>query len=107
MKDKPRVAAGQPLDDGGKETRGNCDGASNSQLSGRRIGEEFDVPSGLFQFIESGNAAIQKGMRVDRGLDATWVAIEKAYAEGVLHVRDRLRYRGLRHREFCSSLAHA
>src|SRR5262249_57938584 len=107
MKGQPRIAARQPLDDGGKETRGNCDGASNTQLSSRRVGEEFDMPCGLFQLIEGDDTAIQKGVRIDRGLDSTRMTVKKAYAERVLHVGNRLRYRGLRHREFCSSLAHA
>src|SRR5215470_16596649 len=107
MKDQPRVAAGQALDDSGKEARGNCDGASDSQLPGCRISEKFDVPCGLFQLIEGDNATIQKGLRIDRGLDAARVTIEKAYAECVFHVGDRLRDCGLGHGEFCSSLAHA
>src|SRR5436309_10425383 len=65
------------------------------------------MPCRLFQLIEGDNAAIQKGLRIDRGLDAPRATIEKAYAECVFHVADRLRYRGLGHGEFCSSLAHA
>src|SRR5262249_29136058 len=57
--------------------------------------------------IKCDNAAIEKNLRIDRGLDSTRVTIEEAYAECVLHVGDRLRYRGLGHRELCSSLAHA
>jgi len=49
---------------------------ADPHFSGGRIGQEFDVPDALPQFIEGGHAALQQRGAVDRRLDALRASFE-------------------------------
>ena len=69
--------------------------ASDAQLSGRRIGQEFDVSDALFQLIERGQAAREQRAAVARRLDTPRTTIEKPDANCVLEVGDHVGDGGL------------
>ncbi len=77
------------------------------QLANGRIGQEFDVPAALLQFIERGNASLEQRIPVHRGRDALRASIEQANTERVLEVCDRLRHGGLSDAELRGGLGHA
>jgi len=65
-----RVHFRKPLDELRKNRGGDRLGISDLQLARSRIGQEFDVPDPLAQFIECSACAHEQGARVDRRLDA-------------------------------------
>src|SRR5713101_1793279 len=99
MKHNVRILSGEPIDDGRNEARGNGDRGANAYFPRRGVSEEFDVLHGLPQLVERDVAAIEQRAPINRGLDTLWATVEETHTECVFHVGDRLRYRGLRHRE--------
>ena len=61
MKCHPRMAAGESIDDGGYEARGQKGVASDPYFASRGVSEKFDILNALTQFVEYGHSAIHAG----------------------------------------------
>jgi hypothetical protein len=61
----------------------------------------------LFQFIKNHQTPPEQCVSVDRGSNAPRIAIEKAHAQCLLQLRNRLGHRWLRYPEMLRSLGHA
>jgi len=102
-----RISFQEPLNDL-RECRG-CSrfGASELQLTGFWISQEFNASDALPQFIEYRRPAREQRTAIDGGLDAPRAAIEKPHPERGLQVPDRLGHGGLSDPEAPRCLRHA
>jgi hypothetical protein len=95
------------VDDGRKDGGCKCLLTSDPHLSDRRIGQEFDVPYALPEFVERRVATCEQRAAVFRGFDAARAAVEKAHTERVFEFSDHLGNCRLAHTERLSCLGHA
>ena len=65
--------------------------ASDPDLATFRIGHELDVPYGLLQFIENGDAPSHQRPAVHRRIEALRPAIKQPHSERVFKVSKALR----------------
>src|SRR5262249_31747883 len=72
-----------------------------------RIGEIFDRPDPLLQFIEYCRAAVEHGAGVHRRLDASRAALEQRHTERALEVGDDSGDGRLRQAQLRGRLSHA
>jgi hypothetical protein len=58
--------------------------APNAHLSYGRIGQEFDFLDTLPELVERYVPVLEQSACVDRGLDASWTAVQEAYPKCIL-----------------------
>jgi hypothetical protein len=63
-----------------------------------RVGEKCEFLNTVLEFVKNCPPARDEGAAVSRRFDAAAATVEQAKPERVLHVRNRLRYCGLRNR---------
>ncbi|HEY6259557.1 MAG TPA: hypothetical protein VIY51_27595 [Xanthobacteraceae bacterium] len=68
-------------------------------MAGRRIGQEVDLLDTPLQVVEGGRAPLEKRRPVERRRDTLPTSVEKAHADKMLEVGDRLGDGGLRYRQ--------
>jgi len=107
VQDYPRIGLRKPMNDGWKDGSRKCFLASDPHLSHGRIGQEFDVPHALPEFVERCVAAGEQRTAVFRRLDAPRAAIKKAHTERVLELGDHLGDGGLGHAQGLRGFCHA
>src|SRR5258705_10774892 len=89
-KHDPRMAPGQPIDDGGYEARAERWGGPDSHFACGRIGETFDILDALPQLLERDDAAMHECAPVGGGLDPLRAPVEQRAADRVLESGHRL-----------------
>src|SRR5262249_52599105 len=97
----------KPLDDLRQDRCRERFRTSDAQLTGCGIGQEFDVPAALLQFVERRHTAPQECASVDRRLDTVRPTIEQPHTEDVLEIRDHLGYGRMRDPKLSRGLGHA
>src|SRR5262249_33231215 len=100
------IATGEPIDYRKSRPGRRALGATDPQLSRRRVGQEFDVPHALSDFMQDRAARLDARAAVVRRFDAAPAAVEKPNAERVFQICDRSRYSGLRNSEPFRCLVH-
>jgi len=105
--DDPWVSLGHAIDDRGHEPRHQGFRAANPHLSGTGIGQEFDVPDALLQFVEHCNASFEQRVAIHGRLDSLRRSIKQPYAERMLEIGNHFRYSRLRNPELNGRLGHA
>ena len=97
------------LADNGSNDPNLGDGRSrtNVYFSCCRVLDGLDFPDPLPEFIEDGDASLDKYAAIRRRLDTFGAAIEERHAKRVLHVGDGPRDGRLGHRKLCGCLRHA
>src|SRR5262245_47843532 len=102
-----RIAPREPVDDLGRETRGEWIHGTDSNFTGGRVGKKLDLLDALPQFIESGEPVLENRTTIERWLDALPAALEQAYTECMLQIGDGLGHDWMRNCEALGSLRHA
>ncbi len=104
----PRILLGEPQNDVGQEREPQRPlPTADPHFPRGRIGQEFDVPDALLQFVENSDAAFEERVAVDRRLDATGAAVEKPHSERVFEIGDHLGNGGVGNTEVSRRLGHA
>ena len=80
---------------------------TDSNVTNCRIGQKLDILHRLPQVIEYSRAALKQGAAILGRFNALAAAVEQAYANGVLQLRDRPRNGGLGSIQDRGRLAHA
>jgi hypothetical protein len=100
-------AAGELIDDGGNETRGEEVVATYSHVPGSRVGETLNSLHALPQLVEYSDSATEQRASIFGGLDALSVAVEQANADSAFQFCDGSRNRRLSRVKDSGRFAHA
>jgi hypothetical protein len=81
----------------GQESGCGGHGTPDPDLPKRWVGQKFDVPDGLPQFIECGSRTIEQSLSVKSGLDTAWAAVEQSRVQCQFEIGNRFRNVWLRY----------
>ncbi len=90
VKREARKFATEPIDDGREEARVQRLQACDPHLSGRRVGEKFDLFDAMSEFIEHNGAPAKQRAAINSWLDALHGTIDEPHLERALQIGNRL-----------------
>src|SRR4051794_11564941 len=88
MKRDPRALKGQLVEHHSKQRAGDLIGP-NSKLTRRGVRQKSNILNSSSEFIENREPSIEHGSTVNRGLYASWSAVEQSHAQLGFELRDR------------------